>query len=179
MPDAPDKVLLSLRGLRGAERGRDADWFNKVQNFRAATDMALETQEQAFLLVELAYNDYSSSDTPPPNVRLLYNGVEGGCPSYIQHQAADWWPRFEDGTAYGLDNVYRPSAWTQRLILGSDGPLPLGLHYVALLGSADWRFLLGDAARARAGGVRAATARVAEQRAAARTSGVRREVVFL
>ena len=46
--NAPKRVLLSLQGLKGAEKGKDADWFNKVVNFRNATEMALETQHEAF-----------------------------------------------------------------------------------------------------------------------------------
>ena len=44
--NAPKRVLLSLQGLKGAEKGKDADWFNKVVNFRNATEMALETQHE-------------------------------------------------------------------------------------------------------------------------------------
>ena len=49
--DAPKRVLLSMQGLRGAEKGREADWFNKVHNFKNATAMALETQHEAFLVL--------------------------------------------------------------------------------------------------------------------------------
>ena len=40
-----------MQGLRGAEKGHEADWFNKVQNFRSATQMALETQHGAFVVL--------------------------------------------------------------------------------------------------------------------------------
>ena len=49
--DAPTRVLLSLQGLRGAEKGKEPDYFNRVENFRNATNMALETQHEAFLVL--------------------------------------------------------------------------------------------------------------------------------
>ena len=45
---APNRLLLSLKGLRGAEKGKDPEVFNRVEHFRNATKMALETQREAF-----------------------------------------------------------------------------------------------------------------------------------
>lgn len=49
--DAPKRVLLALDGLRSAEAKRPPDWFNKVQHFRGATEMALKVQHEAFLVL--------------------------------------------------------------------------------------------------------------------------------
>ena len=93
------------------------------------------TEPQATLLIELVYTDQVNSELPPPPMRLLYNGATGGCPSLVAHQMADWWPRMEMGS-YGLDSLQRPEEWSQRLIQGVSAPLPVGVHHLALLGSA-------------------------------------------
>ena len=72
------------------------------------------TTPTATLLVELTYPEFTDALTAPPPVRLLANGVGGGCPSFVQHQGADWWPRKEAGP-YGLDNIQLPDMWSQRL----------------------------------------------------------------
>ena len=46
---APTRLQLSLKGLAGAEKGREPEFFNRVENFHAATEMALETQHEAFI----------------------------------------------------------------------------------------------------------------------------------
>ena len=93
------------------------------------------TEPQATLLIELVYTDQGDEAVPPPPMRLLYNGATGGCPSLVSHQLADWWPRLETGS-YGLDSIQRPTDWSQRLIQGASAPLPVGVHHLALLGSA-------------------------------------------
>ena len=46
---SPKRLLLSLKGLLGAEKGKEAEFFNRVENFHTATEMALETQHEAFI----------------------------------------------------------------------------------------------------------------------------------
>ena len=67
--DAPKRVLLALDGLRGAEAKRPADWFNKVQNFREATEMALKVQHEAFLVLgdERLWELVRNGDEGEPN----------------------------------------------------------------------------------------------------------------
>merc|ERR1740130_578886 len=38
--------------------------------------------------------------------------------------------------SYGLDSLLRPEEWSQQLIQGVSAPLPVGVHHLALLGSA-------------------------------------------
>jgi hypothetical protein len=47
--NAPEQLLKSLKGLKGSEQGKEPDYFNRVQNFRDATEMALDTQHEGFL----------------------------------------------------------------------------------------------------------------------------------
>ena len=87
------------------------------------------------LIIEVVYLDQKTDVLPPTPMRLLYNGVTGGCPSLVAHQLADWWPRLEPGS-YGLDSIMRPDEWSQRVIQGVSAPLPVGVHRLALVSSA-------------------------------------------
>ena len=93
------------------------------------------TEPRAVLLIEVVYLDQKTDVLPPTPMRLLYNGVTGGCPSLVAHQLADWWPRLEPGS-YGLDSIMRPDEWSQRVIQGVSAPLPVGVHRLALVSSA-------------------------------------------
>ena len=72
--NAPKQLLDSLRGLRGSEQGKEPDYFNRVQNFRDATEMALDAQHEGFLALhnkQLWEHEYK--DTPhaiPEKMRL-------------------------------------------------------------------------------------------------------------
>lgn len=71
--DAPKRVLLALDGLRGAEAKRPADWFNNVQHFREATEMALKVQHEAFLVLgdERLWELERDGEEGEPNKDLL------------------------------------------------------------------------------------------------------------
>ena len=47
--NAPMRLLDSLKGLKGSEQGKEPDYFNRIENFRNATEMALDTQHEGFL----------------------------------------------------------------------------------------------------------------------------------
>jgi hypothetical protein len=72
--NAPKQLLDSLKGLRGSEQGKEPNYFNRVQNFRDATEMALDTQHEGFLALhnkQLWEHEYK--DTPhaiPEKMRL-------------------------------------------------------------------------------------------------------------
>lgn len=72
--NAPKQLLNSLKGLRGSEQGKEPNYFNRVQNFRDATEMALDTQHEGFLALhnkQLWEHEYK--DTPnaiPEKMRL-------------------------------------------------------------------------------------------------------------
>ena len=47
--NAPMRLLDSLKGLKGSEQGKEPDYFTRIENFRNATEMALDTQHEGFL----------------------------------------------------------------------------------------------------------------------------------
>jgi hypothetical protein len=138
--EMPSLVDLTKCELAEAEETTEDCWLRGTSITGAAFGVPQffvvnVTVPHTTLLIELVYTDQKDETQPPPPMRLLYNGATGGCPSLVSHQLADWWPRLETGS-YGLDSIMRPDDWSQRLIQGVSAPLPVGVHHMALFGSA-------------------------------------------
>jgi ankyrin repeat protein len=84
---APQRLLLSLKGLLGAEKGKDPDFFNHVENFHSATEMALDTQHEAFIALHeksLWEREFKAKEMIPDKMRL----AAGICARVGEHEVA-------------------------------------------------------------------------------------------
>ena len=72
--NAPQQLLDSLKGLRGSEQGKEPNYFNRVQNFRDATEMALDMQHEGFLALhnrQLWEHEYKTKPNAIPEKMRL------------------------------------------------------------------------------------------------------------